>query len=296
LTWDHQHKQVLLETISNIQIEPHPVSGDLELGNVKIQYRRLDAETLQSRLSVELFKLTPIYVWCEDDTQDDSSTSSGWKLAELRTDESGDRMENWYETIAEANGSENEPHPSNTAEDKLDDGEDDYWASYDQTPGRTPGRRQSPPPSSSAATRLPSTTLPEQQRSRIDQPAPSNEDEYYKRYASVQPALDDHDPDEEASIRDIGHPFSTHQPVGASVIDCHQALSLTPLHTLSRDTSTNVSDLEASVSNHGAMPTPVDGVKQYISTQLQQLMILSQSVGLGRDAFINMMRSELDSL
>ncbi len=68
--------------------------------------------------------------------------------------------------------------------EEEDEDDADYWAQYDNTPARTPAPKHSPAP-------------PAMQRTLGD------EDSYYAQYASVQPAMDNHDPDEATRNGDI---------------------------------------------------------------------------------------------
>lgn len=197
LTWDSQRAAKLPPIVERIELEPHPVSGELEIEDVRpAKYRRLDVETLQARLEVEQFELLPLFVWCESDEHaGGEGNGAGWKLAELRALEDAEEdAEEWFGDIVEANeasGSSNGRSlevprvnggkPDGNAEEEDDD--DAYWASYDRTPGRGPTpAKQSPAPGTQATGRGRS----------------QSELEYYSRYgAEVQPALDAHDPDEE---------------------------------------------------------------------------------------------------
>ena len=58
LSWDTQRAAKLAPVVERMHLEPHPVSGELELDDVRpAKYRRLDEETLHSRLEVEQFEL-----------------------------------------------------------------------------------------------------------------------------------------------------------------------------------------------------------------------------------------------
>lgn len=227
LSWDPQRASKLGEHLEGVQFEAHPVSGELELEDVDIiQYRQLDQETLQSRFQVSEFNLLPLYVWVQNDDQN-NGTGPGWKLAELRVLEDKEDGTEWYDSLSGAmeaasftarkplptpmtpvtstaahTSAANQqrqqvyaaPPPAPAAADEDDD--DDYWASYDRTPGRTPARtpvKHSPAPT---AARKHSTNI---------QVGPTAEElEYFARYASeVQPALDSHDPDEEMENGDM---------------------------------------------------------------------------------------------
>jgi hypothetical protein len=183
-----------------MDLEPHPVSGELELEDTRpAKYRRLDEETLHSRIEVKQFDLLPVYVWCEKDEH--GGTEPGWKLADLRAlDDNGD-ADQWYDSPSEANDaavSQNEqtsqPQPTSNGhaaqpaqQEEEDDENDDYWAQYDQTPSRTPAPKRSPAPTSSNLS-----------MTSNNRPRTLSEMDYFARYGSeVQPALDSHDPDED---------------------------------------------------------------------------------------------------
>ncbi|KAM0714878.1 hypothetical protein Q7P37_009343 [Cladosporium fusiforme] len=204
LNWDSQRAAKLRPVVEQLELEPHPVSGEIEFDDVDaIKYRRLDDETLQSRLDASQFGLAPIYVWCENDEH--GGTGPGWKLTELRALEDVEDGTAWYNSVVEANDAANThsiPVPSSTAapadqstqtpqkdeqEDNSDD--DDYWAAYDQTPGPSQKPSPKPPANASAPDALPSSSTRDRSRSEL---------EYFARYgAEVQPALDAHDPDED---------------------------------------------------------------------------------------------------
>jgi hypothetical protein len=187
-----------------LELEPHPVSGEIELDDLEsIKYRRLDDETLQSRLDAAQFNLAPIYVWCESDEH--GGTGPGWKLTELRALEDVEDGTPWFSSVTEANDAANthsiavpdlttttEPTQQPTRVEEDDDSDDDgYWAAYDQTPG--PSKQPSPKPPANANATAPAedSTTSARDRSR-------SELEYFARYgAEVQPALDAHDPDED---------------------------------------------------------------------------------------------------
>ena len=199
LNWDPERAAKLRPVVDELELEPHPVSGEIELDDLEsIKYRRLDEETLQSRLDAAQFNLAPIYVWCESDEHGD--TGPGWKLTELRALKDVEDGTTWYNSVAEADDAANThsiavprtapaQQPAQAqADDGGDDSDDDgYWAAYDQTPG--PSKNPSPKPPANAA--APEATSSNRDRSR-------SELEYFARYgAEVQPALDAHDPDED---------------------------------------------------------------------------------------------------
>ncbi|KAF2462999.1 uncharacterized protein BDR25DRAFT_308001 [Lindgomyces ingoldianus] len=192
LSWDNQVASRLPQIASKIRVEPHPVSGEIEVDEPdKILYRRSDPETLHSRLVLGEFGLIPTYLWCTG-----GDNGNCWKLAELRGIQDEDDGTEWFPTMSEANeagfrrtstkmnGGTNQTTTTITshhAPAEEDDDDDAYWAAYDRTPGRTPQKR-SPAPVTNSRIQLPT----------------QSELEYFARYAAeVQPALDAHDPDEQ---------------------------------------------------------------------------------------------------
>ncbi|KAJ9669195.1 hypothetical protein H2201_000546 [Coniosporium apollinis] len=201
LCWDRQRAAKLPQIVQSIQLEPHPVSGEFEIDDVRATgYRRLDKETLHARFELDQFGLLPIYLWC---VNDEAGGGTGWRLAEMRALEDLDDGTEWFGSIEEANqgagargagtnGINGHAEPVLAGEGDADeDGDDDsYWAAYDRTPGRTPAKR-SPAPNTG-------------RQSSIQLPTTS-ELEYFARYAAeVQPAMDPHDPDEEDAAAAAG--------------------------------------------------------------------------------------------
>jgi hypothetical protein len=194
LCWDKQVASKLPQILSSIKLEPHPVSGEIELEDPdQILYRRSDPETLHSRLVLGEFGLIPTYLWCTGGENGDR-----WELAELRGAQDAEDGTQWFSTIQEANekgfkrtaitSTTNGTAPPTTAGASQpapahqDDDDDAYWAAYDNTPAQTPQLKRSPAPNPNSRVQLPT----------------HSELEYFARYAAeVQPALDGHDPDEE---------------------------------------------------------------------------------------------------
>lgn len=190
LSWDSKRAAKLPAVVQSMDLEPHPVSGELELEEVRpAKYRRLDEETLQARLEVEQFNLSPIYVWCENDGE--GGDEPGWKLTELRALEDADEESQWHTTPAAANAAAPRrpsiaPAPS-TRNGSVSQGkgeeDDSYWAAYDMQASETPAPGPSPAPPKRGAPADPTSSDPD--------------NDYFSRYGSeVQPALDGHDPDE----------------------------------------------------------------------------------------------------
>ena len=301
-----------------MHLEPHPVSGEVELDDVRpAKYRRLDEETLQSRLEVEQFELLPIYVWCE--TDDPESPGPGWKLSELRSIEDVDDDDggDWHDGVPEANDAASKREasvpqiqgndsgrlqPSTSQQPCGEDEDDDYWASYDRTPGRTPAQKQSPAPPAQAGNR-------QRTQSELD---------YYAWYgAEVQPSMDAHDPDEdhpelgESTLRgdslvqnrqqQSGRPDS--RPSGTSMFPAEPAqrkeTSVEAPRAIS-PTLSNGSSIERLESRAAEMSEGSDraqlAVKQHISTDIKSLFRLAKSSGMERSDFERVVKTELECL
>lgn len=323
LSWSTSRSSKLGGKIENLQLEAHPVSGELELEDIdKVGYRRVDEETLQCCLQVEEFGLLPVYVWCENDAEGgQTGGTTGWRLAELRAlEDLSDDIAQWTDSIADANDVfESQSHPNAPATTSYpqhasavdEDDDDDYWASYDRTPNnrtpaRTPAKRASPAPQSSAAAT--SSNL-----------GPTKEElEYFARYAEeVQPALDDHDPDEEtpetANSTLRGGELSEQRSVPTQPAGEPNTNPAPPMYASSNNEFNNVlqkekAELEAprptspasSVDKleRGAedMTRAEVGVKQFISTEMKSMYRLARSVGMGREEFERIIKTEIDVL
>ena len=210
LTWSSERAEALTEIVSRLQLEPHPVSGELELfGDSsdpevgKVWYRQLDEETIQARCDVREYNLGFVYVWATNDTGGigieqvpTEEVKDGWKVAEVVPLEGDENLslEGWVDDLSEVTRSTarriqstpqqqtqtNGNHLTVAAAVGEEDDDADYWASYDRTPGKgTP-----------ATTRNASI-------GNIFGTAGQSEQEYFARYGDVQPAMDGHDPDEE---------------------------------------------------------------------------------------------------
>ena len=321
LTWDAERAAKLPPIVERIDLEPHPVSGEFELEEVRpAKYRRLDEETLQAKLDVEQFELLPIFVWCE--TDEHGATGPGWKLAEVRSLEDADDGFEWFDSISQATdaaarsslavpqttpGVNADGQTAGSPQDKDDD--DDYWASYDRTPGRTPAQKSSPAPGRIVA--------PVAGRERSQ-----SELEYFARYgAEVQPAMDGHDPDEEnlqtgestlngealSRLQESQRPIS--RPTGASMfpaeapqdsaIDSSQEGLEAPRAISPTSSHGSIENLEARAAAMGEDRSPdraQTAIKQHISTDIKSLFRLAKSSGMERREFKRIVKTELECL
>jgi len=199
LCYDSSQSSKLQTIVKNERFEPHPVSGEVEIDwetETSTSYKRIDSETLQSLVSLRDLSLCVKLIWC---TNDELGGGDGWRIGEVSVLEPND--DSWgLRSIGQAEeafrsqpvsqlSSYNRTNGTNsllTPEAEEGDDDDDYWAQYDNTPARTPAPQRSPAP---AAT---------QQRAGVE-----DEESYYAQYASVQPAMDNHDPDEAKQNGDI---------------------------------------------------------------------------------------------
>ncbi|KAF2146796.1 uncharacterized protein K452DRAFT_70988 [Aplosporella prunicola CBS 121167] len=328
LNWDHQRASKLPKIVEDITIEPHPSSGEIEIdGEVGIKYRRRDEETLEARLEVEEFRLLPIYLWSTTDE------GAAWRLTELRALEDLKDGTEWFPSMDEANEASKATYivdalranelpaqkhiPGYKPQDlHLDDedGDDDYWNAYDRTPGRTPART---PAKQSPAPRPGSSSV---------QPPSASELEYFARYAAeVQPALDAHDPDEESpetGASTLNGDALTQQlqtePAAANIGPAGYDSSLPPVlanggaaapeaaaaaaaeEQLSHPRPESAASLSSSVERmeqEAARQTQAEtGIKQHISTDIKSLFRLARTVGIQRDEFERIVKTELEML
>ena len=355
LTWSPQRAERLAEIVYGLQLEPHPVSGEIELftdgEEAKIEYRRLDSETLQAKCGIPQYQIGVIWTWCTNDTGGvglenlaSGEAQDGWKVAEvLPLDEEEDESEpsSWLNSLEEAEESTSTLRPmqgnstlqvNRPDSHKADDDNDDaYWAMYDNTPGRTPGvpspapGRPSPGPMSSGR---PNGLTPAHRAPSADEQA------YFARYgAEVQPAMDNHDPDEEEGARQLqettSQEMSDYRPrtlTNGSLHDEHNhihhqrnwsslstneqndyslpsPLANGPLNSVDAPrihspTPSHGSSRSSTVAHLEASASQASaaeiGVKQHISTEMKSLWRLAKAAGIGRHEFDRVIRTELE--
>ena len=292
-------------------IEPHPVSGEFEYGYVEgVQYRRLDQEDLQAKVALPDLGFTVIYLWCQGDQE---GGGTGWRVSELNPSVSNSVADPqyWWNTIDEAEetfnetmsigmcGSGTDPMLNGTTAGQ-DDGEedaedDDYWAQYDNTPGRSPAMKRSPAPIS--------------EQNVNGHGSAASDAEYYAQYAHVQPAMDNHDPSEEQT--DIGASSLNGEiltaatttmavgPIDNSVVTPAlggNSFSNTIIH-IQPSSSSSASDKVARLENSAVSQPNADiAIQQHISTSLKSLFRLARGTGIEREEFERLVRTELDTL
>jgi hypothetical protein len=344
LCYDPEKASKLSVIAQSEKFEPHPVSGEVEVdwdSEVEKQFRRIDEETLEAYVSLREFNLNVKLLWC---TGDQEGGGDGWRIGEVSVLDSSaksDPLSQGWESIGEAEGRfketiQNNPklrgsdtlrpdhatHATNgdsrSAEEPEEEEDDDaYWAQYDNTPARTPAIKRSPAPDT-----MQSGTRPH-----------NDEDAYYAQYASVQPAMDNHDPDEAsqngAVETTLDRSSLTHQPHESSSAHDDEISSsshiwaadiLPPVHPIPyqdpepdlrasesdtevlqpRPTSSRSSSSSATVErleNRAAAQGQSEiGVKQHISTSLKSLFRLARAAGIERGEFERLVKTELEVL
>lgn len=221
----------------------------------------------------------------------------------------------------------NQPPQTANPPPKSEADDDDYWASYDRTPSRTPAP-QKPAPLT--------TTQPSAAGTHHRTPS---ELDYYSRYGTeVQPALDAHDPDEvdpnlgESTLNGdalSNLPPQTQQqqqpegrasrPNGTSLfpasspprhlnpVTAPEPISPTSSHGSSiarlESKAAEMSEALALTSGGESSSKPQRGsdrariaVQQHISTDVKSLFRLAKSSGMEREEFERIVRTELDVL
>lgn len=284
--------------------EPHPSSGEIEVGEIDaIKYKRLDQETLRARIVLQEWSLTALYLWCSE-----GEVSSGWKLAELLPYENDSEWNpTWSQSITEANESSrgrmvSEAIQEAEAAEHLTaghDDDDDYWAQYDKTPGRSPSHNRSPAPNGASSGR----------------PVGQSDGDYYAQYSAVQPAMDNHDPSEavngngESSLQgdvvasNMKPPIQKVEervPLPQEDVDVRTGASKTIEAPVNQPQpyppSPANSDAVARLEDRADHQSVIDvGIRQHISTTMKSLFRLANSAGMDREEFDRLIHSELEA-
>lgn len=308
LCWDTTKAERVQSIVDDSTFEPHPVSGEIELPiEIPVTYKRIDDETLRARVLLSEYCLTVIYLWCPDDEQ---GGGRGWRVAELLPREGPAEDESsWASSIGEANDQAKEELLADALDDRVhaqpadnglvqdDDDDDDYWAQYDATPGnKTPAPRAG---------------------SSNHQPSGLSEASYYSQYGNVQPAMDNHDPEEEQP--EVG-PSSLNGDMLASLLRRQvngfddassaprtngyehgevpsDAAARSLSHPRPASASSGSSDAVAKLEQEAESQSTYEvGVKQHIGTSIKSLFRLAKATGMSRVEFQAMVRTELELL
>ena len=324
LCYDSAKAPQLEKAVRNERLEPHPVSGEVEIdweSEVLVRYKRVDEETLQALATLPDLELSVRLIWC---VNDEVGGGDGWRIGEVGVVDNTEST--WVaSSIAAAEDTfESTTHTTSQnlnvaaagnsllTPDEDEDDDDDYWARYDKTPsGNTPAPKED----STRPAHLPSTV-----------PA-TDDDSYYAQYESVQPAMDNHDPDEaqqngevETSLgkdevtRELQSTLSPavqHPELGETSV----AWTESPPYTNGNGTSAQISGLmqprpSSSSSTGSSRSETVErlerqvagreqsetGIKQHIGTSIKSLWRLAKVSGIERAEFDRLVRTELECL
>jgi hypothetical protein len=335
LCYDTAKAARLGEIAGGGRIEPHPVSGEVEVdwdSDTQMRYRRLDHETLQALVALTDLELAFQLVYC---LADQDGGSDGWRIGEVTVVDAAFPFSSFggQPSVAQAeethreskrqpqaagssgfmsvNGGASTTMDGKNDEDDEDD-DDDYWARYDATPARTPATKRSPAPGSMQ------TSQTSAYRNL------SAEDEYYAQYDGVQPAMDPHDPDEARNMDiDVAPPLglgrvvshdnpSYMSPEQAELNETNGAWTLAEpdrsedeedrlvdlAHPRpSSSAGSNGSQTVAKLEESAARQEQSDfGVKQHVGRSIRSLFLLSRAAGIDREEFERLVRTELDVL
>ncbi|KAG6035638.1 hypothetical protein E4U19_004488 [Claviceps sp. Clav32 group G5] len=333
LCYDAAKAVPLADLVSGPALEPHPVSGEVEIDwdyDAETRYRRLDQETLQALVVLSEVGLAFQLVYCLHD-EEGIDGANGWRIGEVTTVETSSPFTQFggAATIAEAErlyeecgsgrkdasssrggndggvrqrdvqeggkaSGSNKNNDDNTkdgnnggtgddvAVDENDDDDDDYyWDLYDKTPAQTPmGKHRSPAPVQ-AQGGTPS--------------AAAAEDAYFAQYADVQPAMDNHDPDEEAQAQqllnvNVAGSVAAREPTERKRPTLQQPHPDSPTASPAANT---IAHLEQCAGNQTRNEF---SVKQHISRTIRSLAMLATASGIDTEEFSSLVKTELELL
>lgn len=339
LSYDTAKAAQLTELVQNGSLEPHPVSGEVEVDwdyDVETRYKRLDQETLHALTVLVGVGLAFQLVYCVNDAE---GGSDGWRIGEVTAADKAAPFAQFggVATLAEAEAKFRQPRISEpsvvssngsttSGSDHMEEEEDDgYWDRYDATPARTPAANRSPAPRAAAGTSA--TASASSHWSAYDASAAMDDDgddDYYAQYDSVQPAMDNHDPDEEAMVRahiqpplglsrsndsvvitDASEPqnpwsyteTNNNQSQDDELLSARELALLHPRPRSSASSSSNGSMTVAKLEASAVQQEKNDfGVKQHVSRSIRSLFLLARSSGIEREEFEQLVKREMDVL
>lgn len=283
LCYDASKVSKLQELAQSDKLEPHPISNEVEIDwehDVEVQYKRVDEETLNAIVGLREQELAVQCIWC---TGDQEGGGDGWRIGEVKLleDNKADGATGSIREAEEAFKAESTKkdgyliiNTSMRGAEVEEDDDDDYWAQYDNTPARTPALDQQAPPTGTPG-------------------ACGDEDSYYAQYASVQPAMDNHDPDEEVP-ENIESSLGSHFPETGYEPDAVAELAH-PRPGSSSSGEDTVARLEREAARE-VESREETAVKQHISTSIKSLYRLARVAGIDRAEFERLVQTEMHCL
>lgn len=330
LTYEKEKEARLAEVARGDRLEPHPVSGEVEIDwdyDSQTQYKRLDEETFQALVVLPDFDLFFRLVYC---VNDEAGGGDGWRVGEISVPDKPNAFASFegHRSIPDAEAAFTAKTSSSSAPSSCtpaqnnhaapqeeNDDDDDYWARYDGTPARTPAAQRSPAPVSGQHAQV----------SQYQQHSSQDDEDYYAQYDHVQPAMDNHDPDE----AQVAEQFAAPPPLGLQypsepakaeavgseeINETNGAWTLAPTPSArSQEEEERTAALahprpESSASSNGShtvlkleeqagrQEQSEFGVKQHVSRSIRSLFLLSRAAGIDREEFERMVKTELDVL
>ncbi|KAL8697696.1 MAG: hypothetical protein Q9224_002183 [Gallowayella concinna] len=319
LSWSPTKAEGLASVVESEAFELHPISNEIEFDHAKIVgYRRLDQETLQSRIDISDLGLTVIYLWCIGDTE---GGGDGWRVAEvLPLDDTETIPATWKLSTQDADEAcLQDKAPTSTTENKTvstspngihstsavdDDDDDDYWAQYDAAPSDTPGPNPSPGPQQTPKVSRHGRTL--------------SDAEYFAQYSQVQPDMDNDDPSADRSgigesslhgdtiASTMNHQFKPH-PRSNEMFGQQEGLEAPqPSYTAATDgpgmavTSNTRSENSPAVDKlegSAMMQSQTElAVRQHVASTMKSLYRLARSTGMEMADFQKVIYTEMEML
>lgn len=317
LCWNPDEAKKLVDLVKNNTFELHPVSGEIDFGDIEsLRYRRLDEETLQASVRIPELGLTVQYLWCQGDHD---AGGNGWRVLEITpfANHEGTDTIRWFATISEADenvggkyierekGGESNQSEALLVDENEDSGrnvitadEDQYWSRYNDIPGKSPETTQSPALNAHAAAA----------RRRKNE----SESEYFALYGQVQPEMDGDDPSQDH--KELGEStlvgdvlMNSMQRALAIEADTNRSTALESGHKIQEQESqisyprasspsarfTAIPQLEESAASQSVYEI---AIRQHVSTSIKSLFRLARGVGIDRNEFDELVRTELDTL
>lgn len=284
LCWGQTNAEKLQEIVERGTFEPHPSSGEIELGEIyPTTFKRFDENTLHAQLLLKDWDLVAIYLWCVE-----GAASSSWKLAELLPYDTSTQYESrWVpsidlanalaasESMSARNHEDSTSRERNTSQPSEDD---DYWARYAKMSTETSDNADGWPLSNGATS-----------------PPRDTKGNHYDRYSQVQPMMDSHDPYEQSAE-------GIDSSIQGDVLDgMLQQLQMgrvpppPPESVSSRASSVGpgiVGRLERKADDQSSARV---AVRQHIASSMKSLYRLAMTTGMERDEFNDLVERELQT-
>ena len=286
LCYDTTKASQLDSIVKSERLEPHPVSGEIEVdwAELSVRYKRIDTETFQALALLPELGLSVRLVWC---VNDELGGGDGWRVGEVDVfedsalawgDSSIKSAEITFKSMSDGSKAGVPTLAPVANEDDEDDDDDDYWNQYDKTPvGQTPGPKPTTPTVGAHA----------------------DEEEYYAQYSTVQPAMDSHDPDEQDQQGEIqsslGRDEITRQ-LQSNLDGASEPREILQPRPSSSNSTSSVERLEARAEAQSNRDPSEIGVRQHIGTSIKSLYRLAKVAGIEKEEFERLVKRELEVL